>query len=92
LPKGLKKIGENAFQKTKLKSVKLPAKIKEIGGWAFAWTDISRIELPDNFEIKSQLTEDNKVTYVVKKNSKAHKAFLEFAKTYVDGYWKLKFK
>ena len=92
LPNGLLKIGKNAFWKSKLKSIKLPTKIKEIGGWAFAETEITRIELPDKFEIEAQLTEDNNVTYVVKKNSKAHKAFLEFAKTWVDGYWKLKFK
>ena len=48
LNEGLEKIGENAFEKTKISSINIPSSVKEIGNGAFAGTKITSINIPSS--------------------------------------------
>ncbi|MBP5159657.1 MAG: leucine-rich repeat domain-containing protein [Lachnospiraceae bacterium] len=92
LPSGLTDIGESAFAFSKIETEKLtlPKALKNMGGFAFEGTAIKTLVLPDNFEIKSDPLNDRYAEFIVKKNSKAHKALLAYIKEKRENDWKVR--
>ena len=92
LPNGLENIGRGAFDSTAIKdtSITLPKFLKTMGSFAFEGTAIKTIKLPDNFEINCDPLNDHYAEFIVKTNSKAHKALLAYIEEKRERDWKVK--
>ena len=66
LNEGLEKIGENAFEKTKISSINIPSSVKEIGNGAFSSCyDLSQVALNEGLEkIGDSAFKDTKITSI----------------------------
>ena len=66
LNEGLEKIGENAFEQTKISSITIPSSIKEIGNGAFSSCyDLSQVTLNEGLEkIGDSAFKDTKITSI----------------------------
>ena len=66
LNEGLEKIGENAFEKTKISSINIPSSVKEIGNGAFSSCyDLSQVALNEGLEkIGDYAFKDTKITSI----------------------------
>ena len=66
LNEGLEKIGENAFEQTKISSINIPSSVKEIGNGAFSSCyDLSQVTLNEGLEkIGDSAFKDTKITSI----------------------------
>ena len=89
---GVGLISDYAFYNcTNLEKVKLGSDIKKIGCAAFFQCEkLTSINLPDKFEINCDPLNDHYAEFIVKKNSKAHKALMAYIEEKQERNWKVK--